>query len=395
MKKSTIFWIFWLTFVSIHHNQLQCTSAVVVKQQQPQQFQQQQHRTAAISTQIKQHPQRRQQWLSQDTTTKEVIGDVVNIDVDTDDETKANEGKKVEKNNLANTINVQQKRNATKKLQRATKRASRTTKTTTATTSTTTAKSTKLLMQQLLKQHEEKLQKLRDIDGAEASTSQESYETVSVSAEVTEFSKMQNNRKQQQRMENVKQENMIYNLKENLQNLLKSNTSAINFNPEYNYEQEATVTAATVKRAVIMPQPQSTTTTATTRLPETIKTATSLTTLHFITPTSAPPTATTPPSTTASANKEHNQQFHTHSTPVERRHIVPEKLQYTKEIVIKQGRLMGIKRNFQPSSGLHAVDQYLGLPYAEAPVGSRRFMPPGKCIKYWLSAIFVSSQNAQ
>ncbi|XP_017493162.1 PREDICTED: myosin-G heavy chain-like, partial [Rhagoletis zephyria] len=60
----------------------------------------------------------------------------------------------------------------------------------------------------------------------------------------------------------------------------------------------------------------------------------------------------------------------------ERRHIVPEKLQYTKEINIKQGRLMGITRNFHSSTGLRDVDQYLGLPYAEAPVGSRRFMPP-------------------
>ncbi|XP_073820181.1 neuroligin 1 [Musca autumnalis] len=63
--------------------------------------------------------------------------------------------------------------------------------------------------------------------------------------------------------------------------------------------------------------------------------------------------------------------------PLERRHIVPEKLQYTKEITIKQGRLMGIRRNFHPSAGIRDVDQYLGIPYAEAPVGSRRFMPPG------------------
>ncbi|XP_069965507.1 uncharacterized protein Nlg1 isoform X2 [Bactrocera oleae] len=61
----------------------------------------------------------------------------------------------------------------------------------------------------------------------------------------------------------------------------------------------------------------------------------------------------------------------------ERRHIVPEKLQYTKEIRMKQGRLMGITRHFHPSTGLRDVDEYLGLPYAEAPVGSRRFMPPG------------------
>ncbi|XP_034660110.1 uncharacterized protein LOC117896146 [Drosophila subobscura] len=60
-----------------------------------------------------------------------------------------------------------------------------------------------------------------------------------------------------------------------------------------------------------------------------------------------------------------------------RRHVVPDKLQYTKEIQIKQGRLMGITRRFQVTSGLREVDQYLGLPYAEAPTGNRRFMPPG------------------
>ncbi|KAH8420801.1 hypothetical protein KR222_005399 [Zaprionus bogoriensis] len=61
----------------------------------------------------------------------------------------------------------------------------------------------------------------------------------------------------------------------------------------------------------------------------------------------------------------------------ERRHVVPDKLQYTKEIQIKQGRLMGITRRFQVTSKLREVDQYLGIPYAEAPTGSRRFMPPG------------------
>ncbi|XP_030374225.1 uncharacterized protein LOC115623821 [Scaptodrosophila lebanonensis] len=61
----------------------------------------------------------------------------------------------------------------------------------------------------------------------------------------------------------------------------------------------------------------------------------------------------------------------------ERRHAVPDKLQYTKEIQIKQGRLMGITRRFQLTTGLRDVDQYLGLPYAESPIGSRRFMPPG------------------
>lgn len=64
--------------------------------------------------------------------------------------------------------------------------------------------------------------------------------------------------------------------------------------------------------------------------------------------------------------------------PSERRSILSEKLQHTKEITIKQGRIKGIRRVFPSSSGLRSVDQYLGLPYAEAPVGSRRFMPPGE-----------------
>lgn len=58
--------------------------------------------------------------------------------------------------------------------------------------------------------------------------------------------------------------------------------------------------------------------------------------------------------------------------------IRKEKLMYTKEISIKQGRIKGIIRNFHPQTGLKDVDQYLGIPYAEAPIGSRRFMPPGK-----------------
>lgn len=65
----------------------------------------------------------------------------------------------------------------------------------------------------------------------------------------------------------------------------------------------------------------------------------------------------------------------------ERRHVVPDKLQYTQEIQVKQGRLMGITRRFQVTSGLRQVDQFLGLPYAEAPTGNRRFMPPGECTK--------------
>lgn len=50
---------------------------------------------------------------------------------------------------------------------------------------------------------------------------------------------------------------------------------------------------------------------------------------------------------------------------------------YTREVLIKQGRLKGIVRVMHPQSGLKNVEQYLGIPYAEAPIGNKRFMPPG------------------
>lgn len=52
-------------------------------------------------------------------------------------------------------------------------------------------------------------------------------------------------------------------------------------------------------------------------------------------------------------------------------------IKYTQDISVKQGKLRGFVREMHPQSGLKNVDQYLGIPYAEAPVGSRRFMPPG------------------
>lgn len=51
-------------------------------------------------------------------------------------------------------------------------------------------------------------------------------------------------------------------------------------------------------------------------------------------------------------------------------------LRYTREVQVKQGRLVGIVREMSPQSRLKNVDQFLGIPYAEAPVDSRRFMPP-------------------
>ncbi|XP_031621624.1 uncharacterized protein LOC116339730 [Contarinia nasturtii] len=52
-------------------------------------------------------------------------------------------------------------------------------------------------------------------------------------------------------------------------------------------------------------------------------------------------------------------------------------LQFTKEVWIKQGRLKGFVRTMHPQTGLKNVRQYLGIPYAAAPIGNARFMPPG------------------
>lgn len=57
---------------------------------------------------------------------------------------------------------------------------------------------------------------------------------------------------------------------------------------------------------------------------------------------------------------------------------MPPNLLFTKEAVVKQGRLKGFVRVMHAQTGLKNVDQYLGIPYAAAPTGNGRFMPPGK-----------------
>lgn len=78
---------------------------------------------------------------------------------------------------------------------------------------------------------------------------------------------------------------------------------------------------------------------------------------------------------------EYNADYHqnipqTFSSNFNKQHYTM-KIQETHEIRIKQGRIKGLVRTMHPQSGLRNVDQFLGIPYAEAPVGSRRFMPPG------------------
>jgi hypothetical protein len=54
----------------------------------------------------------------------------------------------------------------------------------------------------------------------------------------------------------------------------------------------------------------------------------------------------------------------------------------TREVQVKQGKLTGIVREMPAQSRLRNVDQFLGVPYAEAPVGSRRFMPPSSPLSW-------------
>lgn len=72
-------------------------------------------------------------------------------------------------------------------------------------------------------------------------------------------------------------------------------------------------------------------------------------------------------------------------------HIPPDVV-LTKEVSVKQGKLRGVVRTMHAQSGLRDVDQYLGIPYAAAPTGSGRFMPPGNQ-KYFCYLIRTRKKN--
>lgn len=57
--------------------------------------------------------------------------------------------------------------------------------------------------------------------------------------------------------------------------------------------------------------------------------------------------------------------------------------QYTRQIVLKQGKLQGVIVEPKVNRDLPPVEQYLGIPYAAAPVGELRFMPPGSAPQWY------------
>lgn len=66
----------------------------------------------------------------------------------------------------------------------------------------------------------------------------------------------------------------------------------------------------------------------------------------------------------------------------EKRNLPQQNWQLTNAVQIKQGHLKGVIRPMHPHTGLRNVHQYLGIPYAAAPIGNGRFMPPGLCTPY-------------
>ena len=56
-------------------------------------------------------------------------------------------------------------------------------------------------------------------------------------------------------------------------------------------------------------------------------------------------------------------------------------LMYTVEasnptVAVEQGQIVGKQYAFSTGESLHTVDAYIGIPYAEAPIGELRFKPP-------------------
>lgn len=53
-------------------------------------------------------------------------------------------------------------------------------------------------------------------------------------------------------------------------------------------------------------------------------------------------------------------------------------MRYTREYSLKQGALRGMVVKPSRQYNLQSVEMFFGIPYAAPPVGSFRFMPPGK-----------------
>ncbi|XP_075145132.1 neuroligin 1 [Haematobia irritans] len=378
----TRFWILWLTFVSIHHNRHQfeyTSAAAIILQPQLQQP------TDAVT--LFKGP--RQKTSLPEATTKEVIGDVEQLE------------------NLANTI---LQRPSTKKEEAEVEEKT-----------TKDIESGKAIKENSIKsilalRNKEKTQKLnatindgnRIDDTISNGDVQEAFDAsldlMKLSAALQQQHQASENSKFHVKYfkQKIDGDHLNKDFKENLQKLLKSNnhndddidadaddvTGAHNRGPSYasgsprssiNKSQNdkvypmATSTSSTMKRAASSPAtPQARTTSMT--HPFSSSSSSSIYGQYGHINSSLPNIGYSGDGSAAGPAKQ---------LPfAERRHIVPEKLQYTEEITIKQGRLMGIRRNFHPSAGIRDVDQYLGIPYAEAPVGSRRFMPPGAALPW-------------
>lgn len=59
----------------------------------------------------------------------------------------------------------------------------------------------------------------------------------------------------------------------------------------------------------------------------------------------------------------------------------------TREYRLKQGVVKGLVLEPRDGKGLDGVEVFLGIPYAGAPVGGMRFMPPGKQNIYFFKLV--------